>query len=157
MHHINPLPEGTQPLIPHLVFDDCAKAMDFYKKVFMAEEIMRMKTPDGKKIAHAEMRISGCMIWMGDECPQMGAVSAKGQKNHSMSLALYCLDADKVFERCVKAGSKVVKPLENAFWGDRYGTIQDPFGHQWTLMQRIEELSPQEIHARGQKVMAGAH
>lgn len=152
---INPLPEGTQALIPYLIMHDCAKAMEFYKKVFMAEETMRMPSPDGKKIMHAEMRISGCTVYMGDECPEMGAVSPKGTKNHSVGMTMYCLDADKVFNRCVKSGSTVVKKMELQFWGDKMGTIVDPFGHQWTFMQRVEELTPEQIQQRGRKAMAG--
>ncbi len=152
---INPLPENTQPLIPYMIMHDCAKAMDFYKKVFLAEELMRMPSLDGKKIMHAEMRISGCTVYMADECPEMGAKSPKGMKHHPISMTLYCLDADKVFERCVKHGSKVVKKMELQFWGDRMGTLVDPFGHQWTFMQRVEELSPEQIEERGKKAMAG--
>ena len=152
---INPLPEGAQALIPYLTMDNCAKAMEFYKKVFMAEEVMRMPSPDGKKIMHAEMRIAGCMVYMGDECPESGAKSPKGMKHHSVGMTLYCLDADKVFKRCVKHGSTVTKKMELQFWGDKMGTIVDPFGHQWTLMQRVEELSPEQMHERGKKAMAG--
>jgi PhnB protein len=152
---INPLPEGTQPLIPYMIMHDCAKAMEFYKKVFMAEEIARMPSPDGKKIMHAEMRISGCMVYMGDESPEMNAKSPKGMKHHSISMTMYCMDADKVFQRCVKHGSTVVRKMELQFWGDKMGTIVDPFGHQWTLMQRVEELTPAQIRERGKKAMAG--
>ena len=150
---INPLPEGTQPLIPYLVLHDCAKAIDYYKKVFLGEEISRMASPDGKKIMHAEMNISGCMVYMSDECAEMGAKSPKGSKHHSMSLTLYCLDADKVFKRAVKHGAKAVREMELQFWGDRMGTLVDPFGHQWTLLQRVEDLSQDEIHERGLKAM----
>lgn len=151
---INPLPEGSQPLIPYMVMHDCAKAMDFYKNVFLAEEVMRMPSPDGKKIMHAEMRISGCMVYMGDECPQQGAKSPKGAKHRSVTMTLYCLDAEKVFQRAVDHGAKVVKDMELQFWGDKMGSLIDPFGHQWTLMQRVEELSPEEIQKRGEKAMA---
>ncbi len=151
---INPLPEGAQPLIPYLVMHDCAKAMEFYKKVFMAEEVMRMPSPDGKKIMHAEIRIAGCMVYMSDECAEMNAKSPKGMKHHSIGMTLYCLDATKVFNRCVKGGATVAKKMELQFWGDKMGTVIDPFGHHWTLMQRVEELSPEEMQERGKKAMS---
>lgn len=153
---INPLPEGTQPLIPYMIMHDCAKAMEYYKKVFMAEEVYRMPSPDGKKIMHAEMRISGCVVYMADECPEMGAKSPKGMKHHSIGMTMYCLDAEKVQKRAVKHGATVVKKVELQFWGDKMGTIVDPFGHQWTFMQRVEELTPDQVQERGMKAMAGA-
>lgn len=152
---INPLPEGTQPLIPYLIMHDCAKAMDYYKKVFKAEEVSRLPSPDGKKIMHAEMRISGCMVYMGDECPEVGARSPKGSKHYSVGMTMYCLDANKVMQRAVKHGATVLRKLELQFWGDKMGTVMDPFGHQWTFMQRVEELNEQQIKERGEKAMAG--
>lgn len=153
---INPLPEGTQPLIPYMTMHDCAKAMEYYKKVFMAEEISRMPSPDGKKIMHAEMRISGCVVYMSDECPEVGAKSPKGMKHHSIAMTMYCLDAEKVQKRAIKHGATMVKKVELQFWGDKMGTVVDPFGHQWTFMQRVEELSPEQVHERGMKAMAGS-
>ena len=151
---MNPLPEGTQPLVAYLVIKNCAKAMDFYKKVFLAEEMTRMLSPDGKMIVHAEMKISGCMLYLADEHPKMGYKSPHTLGGTPVGMTLYCLDAEKVFERCVKAGAKSMKPMADTFWGDRMGTVQDPFGHQWTLMQRVREMSPQEIHEAGIKAMA---
>jgi PhnB protein len=151
---LNPLPEGTQPLVPYLVIKSCDDAIDFYKKVFLAEEVMRMHGPDGKMIMHAELKLSGCMLYLADEHPKMGYKSPLTLGGSPVGMTLYCLDADKVFNRCVKAGAKVQKPMADAFWGDRMGTVIDPFGHSWTLMQRKEELSMQEIKERGKKAMA---
>jgi len=151
---IDPLPAGTQPLVAYLVVKNCAKAIDFYKKVFLAEEVMRMHGPDGKMIVHAELRISGCMLYLADEHPKMGHKSPQTLGGSPVGMTLYCLDADKVFDRCVKAGAKMMKPMADAFWGDRMGTVMDPFGHNWTLMMRKEELSPEEIMKRGKKAMA---
>lgn len=153
---IRPLPEGTHAIVPYLIMDNAAKAMDFYKKVFAAEEMMRMPSPDGKKIMHAEMRIAGCMVWMSDECADMGFQSPKTAGTSTVGITMYCLDADKVFNRAVKAGAKAVKPMENQFWGDRMGTLRDPFGHLWTLMQRVEEVPPAEMMERSKKAMAHA-
>lgn len=154
---ISPLPKGTQAVVPYLVMHDCAKALEFYKNVFAAQEMMRMPSPDNKKIMHAEMQIAGCMVYLADECGEMNFRSPKTAGTTTVCLTVYCLDADKVFNRAVKNGCKVVKPMENQFWGDRMGTVTDPFGHMWTLMQRIEELTPQQMMERSKKAMAGKH
>lgn len=153
--NINPLPEGTQPLVPYLIVKNASKAIDFYKKVFLAEEVMRMPGPDGKKVMHAELRIAGCMLYIADECPEMG-FKASHNGSASIGLTLYCLDADKVFDRAVKHGAKAKKAMEDAFWGDRYGTVIDPFGHMWTVMTRKENLSMEEVMERGKRAMAHA-
>jgi PhnB protein len=153
---VNPLPEGAQPLIPHLIVKDCAKAIEFYKKVFLAEEMMRMPSPDGKKIMHAELNVSGCHLYLCDEWPDKGAKSPQTLGGSPVTLMLYCLDADKVFHRAVSAGAKVVTPLEDAFWGDRYGKVKDPFGHEWMIMTRKENLTPKQMMERSKKVMAHA-
>lgn len=150
---IDPLPEGTQPLVPYIIVDNADKAIDYYKKVFLAEEVTRMHGPDGKKIMHAEIRICGCMLYLADEHPEMGAKSPKSLTHSPVSLTLYCLDADKVFHRAVKQGAEMIRPMMDAFWGDRHGTVKDPFGHSWTLMTRKEQLSPDEIQERGKKAM----
>jgi len=153
---ISPLPKGTQAIVPYLVMHDCAQAIEFYKKVFAAQEVMRMASPDKKQIHHAELQISGCMIYMADECADSKMRSPKNMGGTTMGLTVYCLDADMVFNRAVKNGCKVVKPLENQFWGDRMGTVTDPFGHVWTLMQRIEEVAPEQMAERAkQAMMAG--
>ena len=151
---ISPLPKGTQAVVPYLIINDCAKAIDFYKKVFAAHEVMRMESPDKKKIMHAELLVAGCMIYMGDECNEMKNFrSPKTMGATSVAMTLYCLDANKVFQRAVKAGCKVVKPMENQFWGDKMGSVADPFGHLWTLMQRVEELTPAQVMERSKMAM----
>lgn len=151
---INPLPNGTQALVPYLIVKNANKAIDFYKKVFAAEEVMRMPGPDGKKIMHAELRVAGCMMYLGEECNE-GPMKAP-KKGNSVAMTLYCLDADKVFDRAKNHGAKVVKPMQDQFWGDRMGTVTDPFGHMWTLMTRKEELTVEEVMERGRMAMAGA-
>ncbi len=148
---LSPVPQGAMPLIPHLIVKDAAKAIDFYKKVFMAEELMRMPSPDGKKIMHAELNIAGCHLYLCDEFPDMGARSPQALGGTPVVLTLYCLDCDKVFHRAVSAGAKVVTKLEDAFWGDRYGKVKDPFGHEWMLMTRKEALTSKEIMERSKK------
>lgn len=154
--NVSPLPEGTtQAVIPYLIVNDAHKAIDFYKKVFAAQEIMRMPSEDKKKILHAELQVAGCLIWLADDCSDMKHMrSPKSVGATTVSMNMYCLDADKVFNRAVKAGCSVAKPLENQFWGDRMGTVIDPFGHMWTLLQRVEEVTPAEMTKR-YKAMAG--
>ncbi|MBI3928041.1 MAG: VOC family protein [Armatimonadetes bacterium] len=151
---VNPLPEGTQPLVPYLIVKDAAKAIDFYKKVFAAEEVARMPCPESKKIMHAELRIAGCMLYLADEQPEAGFKSPRTLGGSPVGMTLYCLDADKVFQRAVSAGAKVLKPMADAFWGDRYGTVTDPFGHQWTVMMRKEELTMEQVMQRSKTAMA---
>ena len=151
---INPVPNGCQPLVPHLCMHDCAKAMDFYKKVFAAEEVMRMPGPNGK-IMHAEMRIAGCMFFLADDSGQGYTRSPQQAKTTTVTMTMYCLDADKVFDRALKAGAKMVHAMHDAFWGDRMGVVNDPFGHQWMLMTRKEELTPAQMMERSKKMMAG--
>lgn len=151
---VNPLPEGTQPLVPSLTIKNAHKAIDFYKKAFAAEEVLRVPGRDGKTIMHAELRIGGCMVYLGEENQSMGCKSPKVLHGTPVALTLYCLDADKVFNRAVKAGAKVVRPMEDAFWGDRHGTVTDPFGHMWTLMTRKEELTVEQVMERSRQFIA---
>lgn len=153
---IQPLPKHTQAIVPYLIVNNAAKAIDFYKKVFAAQEMMRMLGPDGKKIMHAELQISGCMVYLADMCQDSTHQPPDKLGTTTVGLTMYCLDIDKVFDRAVKHGCKVTKAVSDMFWGDRMGTLCDPFGHQWTLMQRVEELSPAEVAKRAQKAMAMA-
>ncbi|MCA9791202.1 MAG: VOC family protein [Candidatus Eremiobacteraeota bacterium] len=150
---IQPLPEGAQPLIPYLIVNKAAAAIEFYKLVFAADEVMRMAGPDGKSIMHAELRIAGCLIYLADENPEQGHLSPTTVGTTTVGLSLYCLDADKVFNRALDHGAEVVRPMMDAFWGDRYGVVVDPFGHQWSLMTRKEHLSPEEMVQRGNQSM----
>lgn len=147
---IQPLPEGTQAVIPYLTVENAAKAMEFYKKVFAAEEMMRLPGPDGKGVMHAEMRVAGCTIYLSDLCMQAKKEVAPSMP--AIGLTMYCLDADKVFHRAVKHGAKAVREMTNMFWGDRVGTVVDPFGHHWTLMQRVEVVSPEEMVKRSKQM-----
>ena len=151
--HIDPLPEGTQPLVPYMVIQNCAKAMEFYKKVFLAEEVMRLKSPNGKMVMHAEMKVAGCMLYLADEMPEMGHLSPRSMGGTPVSMVLYCADADKVFNRAIKAGAHSERPMADQFYGCRAGTLTDPFGHRWTLMTRTEKLSEREIQQRAKKMM----
>jgi PhnB protein len=143
-HKVKAIPEGYHSISPALTCKDAARAIDFYKKAFHAEEVMRMPAPDGK-ISHAELKIGDSIIFLNDE---MGPMSGASSGTPRMSLFLYVDDADTTFNNAVKAGAKVEMPLENQFWGDRYGKLTDPFGHQWGIATHVEDVAPEEISKR---------
>jgi PhnB protein len=146
---VRAIPEGYHSISPSLTCKDAARAMDFYKSVFGATEIMRMPGPGGK-IMHAELRIGDSIIFVNDEFPGMAEAPAPGT-TPSIYLFLYTEDVDSVYNRAVSMGSKVAMPLDNMFWGDRYGKVVDPFGHQWGLAQHVEDVAPEEMRRRSEE------
>ena len=148
-------PEGYHTLTPYLIVDGASEAIEFYKRAFGAEELSRMAGPDGK-VMHAEIRIGDSIVMLGDESPEWGALSPLSTKGTSSSLHIYVDDADATFERALRAGAKVRYPLEDAFWGDRYGKVTDPFGHEWGIGTRVKELTPEEIQRAAEAWMAQA-
>lgn len=149
---VKAIPEGYHSITPYLMFSGAAKALDYYKKVFGATEIMRMEAPDGK-IGHAEIRIGDSVIMLADEAPEMKALSPKTVGGTPVGLMLYVENVDDVFERAVAAGGKAIQPLEDKFYGDRSGTLVDPFGHMWMLATHKEDVSPEEMERRAQAAM----
>ncbi len=146
MSAVRAIPEGYHSLTPTLVCKGAARAIEYYKEVFHAKEISRMTGP-GNTIGHAELQIGDSRLMLSDEFP--GMASAPGSTPiTSNAIFFYTDNVDEVFERAVKAGSKVEMPLENQFWGDRYGKIRDPFGHQWGLAQHVEDVAPAEMERR---------
>jgi PhnB protein len=143
-HNVRAIPEGYHTISPSLTCKDAARAIDFYKKAFNAQEIMRMPSPDGK-ISHAELRIGDSVIFLNDE---MGPMAGNTSGTPRIYLFLYVEDADTTFNNALKAGAKVEMPLENQFWGDRFGKLTDPFGHQWGVATHVEDLTPEEIDKR---------
>jgi PhnB protein len=154
-HRIKPVPEGYHTLTPHLVVKGAGQAIEFYKKAFGAEEILRMPGPDGKSIMHAEIRIGDSRLFLVDEFPEMGTRGPLGIGGTPVTIHVYVEDVDTVFNRAVAAGAQVRMPLEDAFWGDRYGQVTDPFGHRWSLATRKEDLTPEEISQRAQAAFGG--
>ena len=142
-----PIPEGLHTVTPHLVIRDAARAIDFYKRAFGAEEIMSLKGPGGK-IGHAELKIGDSVIFLADEFPQASCKAPQTLGGTSCTLNLYVADVDTSFERALKVGAKTTMPVADMFWGDRYGTLTDPFGHSWALATHKEDLSAQEIEDR---------
>lgn len=143
-NQVKAIPDGYHSISPALTCKDAARAIEYYKKAFNAQEIMRMPAPDGK-ISHAELKIGDSIIFLNDE---MGPTTGASSGTPRMSLFLYVQDADTTFNNAVKAGGKVDTPLENQFWGDRYGKLTDPFGHQWGIATHVEDLTPEEIDKR---------
>jgi PhnB protein len=140
-----PIPDGYHSLTPYLIVDGATKALDFYKRAFGAEELFRMPAPGGR-VGHAEMRIGDSIFMLADESPDHGARAPQGSS--PVHLMIYCEDVDKVFKRSLAAGGKELRPLQNQFYGDRSGTLADPFGHQWTVATHVEDVPPEEMQRR---------
>jgi PhnB protein len=141
---VNPIPGGMHTLTPHLVCDNAAKAIEFYKKAFGAEEGGRLPGEDGK-IMHAMMRIGDSAFMLADEFPDWGSLGPNALKGTPVTLHLYVKDVDAAFARALDAGAVVKMPLADMFWGDRYGIVTDPCGHHWSLATHIKDVSPEEM------------
>lgn len=148
-----PIPDGFHTLTPHLVVPDGAQAIEFYKKAFGAQELSRMLWPDGDKVMHAQLKIGDSFLMLGCEMPPR-ALSPKGRGGTSVYLHIYLADADAAFERAVKAGCKIIMPISDTFWGDRYGVVEDPSGHQWSLATHQHDYTPEQIAANAKAFMA---
>jgi PhnB protein len=149
---VKAIPEGYHSISPSLTCKDATRAIDFYKDVFGAEELMRMPSPDGK-ISHAELKIGDSIIFLNDEMGPTAAVTPGAQRIY---LFLYVENADKVFTRAVAAGAQIDMALEDQFWGDRYGKVTDPFGHQWGIATHVENVAPEDIGKRAAAFFAKA-
>ena len=149
---VNPIPEGFRTVTPHLVCRGAADAIEFYKNAFGAEEICRMPGPDGK-LMHAEVRIGDSVLMLADEFPEWGVSGPQAIGGTPVTVHLYVEDCDAVYNRAVEAGATVAMPLADMFWGDRYGLIEDPFGHRWSIGQRLRDMSLDEIKEAAAKAM----
>jgi PhnB protein len=146
-------PEGNHSVTPHLVMRGADKALEFYKKAFGAVEVMRMPGPDGKGVMHAEIKIGDSLIFMADEWPGMYSAAPDKFNGTTVTIHLYVKDCDAVFNQAVAAGAKVSMPLMNMFWGDRYGQVIDPFGHQWSIATHVEDVPAGEMSKRAIEAM----
>jgi PhnB protein len=144
---VKPIPDGYHTITPYLIVDNASSAIDFYKKAFGAEELARHQGHGGK-IMHAEIQIGTSRLMLADEFPQMGATSPKSLGGTPTGICLYLRDVDKVFNAAVAAGAKVERPVANQFYGDRSGTVVDPFGHKWTISTHVEDVSNEELERR---------
>ena len=144
---VKPIPEGYHSVTPYLIVHDGARAIDFYKQAFGAVELFRMDAPDNK-IGHAEVKIGDSPVMLADENPAMGAKSPTTLGGTPVQLMIYVEDVDAVFRRALAAGGKETRPLKDQFYGDRSGTLTDPFGHSWTVATHKEDVAPQEMERR---------
>ena len=148
-----PIPDGYHSVTPTLTVRGAADAIEFYKKAFGAQEIMRFPGLDGKTIMHAEIKIGDSRIMLSDEIPQMNCLSPQSVGGASSGIFLYVENADATFNKAVSAGAKITMPIMDAFWGDRCGVIEDPFGHKWTIATHARDLSFEEMMKAGAEAM----
>ena len=154
MAQVKPKPEGYHTATPYLIIKGAAAAIDFYKKAFSAIELMRMTDPKTNGVGHAEIKIGDSPIMLADEHPDMGFKSPKTLGGTPVSLMLYVDDVDATAKQALAAGAKVMRPVQDQFYGDRSGTFEDPFGHVWTIATHKEDLSPEEIGKRAAAAFA---
>ena len=136
---------------PHLICAGAIEALEFYKKAFNAVEVSRIPGPGGK-LVHAQIRIGDSAVMLIDEFPAWESFGPKTLKGTSVTIHLYVPDADRFAARAVEAGARIVMPLENTFWGDRYGVLEDPFGHRWSVATHVRDVSPEELRAAAEKM-----
>jgi PhnB protein len=152
MPNVEPIPDGYRSLTPYLIVTDGAAAIAFYEAAFGARTRLRLDRPDGK-IGHAELDIGDSVVMLADEHPPMGALGPAAYGGSPVSLHLYVEDVDAVAAKAVAAGAAIKRPVENQFYGDRLGTLVDPFGHIWHISTHIEDVSPEEINRRAAAAM----
>jgi uncharacterized glyoxalase superfamily protein PhnB len=148
------IPEGYHSVTPMFMFKDARKAIEFYKRAFGAQERYAMPGPDGKGVMHAELRIGDSIIMMGEENPQEPCKSAETNGGSPVSFYLYVENVDDAFRVAREAGADARMPVQDMFWGDRVGTLQDPFGYTWTLATHVRDLTPEEIREGAQAAFA---
>jgi PhnB protein len=147
---VNPIPDGYHSVTPYLSVKGAAKAIEFYKRAFGATELVRMGMPDGR-VGHAELQIGDSRIMLADEMPEMSQAVARSPASlggTTFGLNVYLPDVDAQFQRAIEAGATVKRPVQTQFYGDRSGTVADPFGHMWTLSTHVEDVSPEEMKKR---------
>jgi PhnB protein len=155
MANVQPIPDGYPQVTPYLAVDGAADAIDFYTKVFGARERMRMPGPDGK-IGHAELELGDSLIMLADEFPDMGHRGPKAIGGTPVTINIYVADVDAAFQRALEQGATEVRPVENQFYGDRTGQLEDPFGHRWSVGTHVEDVPPNEMEKRAAEAMSGA-
>ena len=149
---VNPIPAGMRTITPHLVIKGASQALEFYKKAFGAKELEKSPLPDGK-LMHASIKIGDSVVMMADEFPGSSMKAPDSAGTTTVTIHIYSKNVDQLWQRAVDAGAKVAMPLDNQFWGERFGQLQAPFGHQWSMSQRIK-MSPKEMKEKEQQAMA---
>ena len=150
---VKPIPDGYHSITPYLIIDGAADSMEFYGKAFGAEVMLQLPGPEGK-VMHAEIKIGDSIVMVADEFPEMDIRGPKSLGGSPVGLMIYLEDVDARFQQALDAGGTVKKPLQDQFYGDRSGTLEDPFGHQWTLSTHVEDVSGEEIGRRFQEFMS---
>ncbi|WP_309139517.1 VOC family protein [Siccirubricoccus sp. G192] len=151
---MQPVPAGYSSVTAYLIVEGAAAALDFYARAFGAREVMRLPAPGGR-IGHAEIEIGDSRVMLADECPEMDARAPAAYGGSPVTLHLYVRDVDAVVARAVAAGAEVRRPVQDQFYGDRSGTLRDPFGHVWHLATHVEDVPPEEIQRRMQAMAGG--
>jgi PhnB protein len=141
---VKPIPAGMHTVTPHLVCAGATEALEFYRKAFNATELTRLPGADGK-LLHAALQIGDSVLMLNDECPEWGAVGPKTRGGSSVTIHLYVENADAFAARAIAAGATVVLPVQDMFWGDRYGVLEDPFGHRWSVATHVRDVSAEEL------------
>jgi PhnB protein len=152
---VKPIPEGYPRVTAYLAIDGASDAIEFYKKIFGAQERFRMPQPDGT-VGHAEIQLGDSVIMMSDAFPDMGVVDPKRLGGTPVTLTVYVEDVDATFANALKAGAKELHPVEDKFYGDRAGQFEDPWGHRWNVMTHVEDVPPDEMEKRAAAFSAGA-
>ena len=155
MADVKPIPDGYPRITPYLHVDGAEAAIEFYSNIFGAQERMRMPAPEGK-IGHAELTFGESVVMLADEFPDMGALSPKTIGGSPVTLSIYVDDVDAVFDAALAAGSTSVRPIEDQFYGDRMGQLEDPFGHRWSIATHVEDVPPDEMEKRMADAMGGS-
>jgi PhnB protein len=154
MADVKPIPDGYPQVTPYLCVDGANEAIEFYSRVFGAQERMRMGGPDGK-IGHAEVQLGQGLIMLADPMPEMGLRDPKDIGGTPVTISIYVEDVDSVFSAAIEAGATELRAVENQFYGDRSGQFEDPFGHRWSVATRVEEVPPDEMQKRAAEMAAG--
>jgi PhnB protein len=150
---VKPIPEGYRTVTPYLALDDAAEAIEYYKKAFGAKERGRMDAPGGK-IGHAELEIGDSLVMLSDALPQFTTRSPRELGGTTANVFLYVEDVDAVVEQAVDAGGRIEMEVADQFWGDRFGVVQDPFGHLWSISTHVEDVPPEEMAERAKAALA---
>ena len=149
---VKPIPDGYHSVTPYLILKGAVDAIEFYKKAFNAAEFMRLESPDGK-VGHAEIQIGDSRIMLADEQPEMNCLAPQTPGSAGVSICLYVENVDEIVPQAIEAGAKIQRPLQDQFYGDRSATLEDPFGHVWTVATHIEDVPPEEIDRRLEEMM----
>ena len=150
---VRAIPEGYHSITPYLAVNNAADAIDFYKRAFEARESYRLHDPDGKSIINAELKIGDSIVLLSDEFPHGSSRSPSSIGGTTITLHIYAEDVDKTFNQAISAGAIIIMPVMDAFWGDRYGQLKDPFGHIWSIATHKQDLSQEEIQKAGETIL----